>query len=119
MEKINLFEGLTQIKEYWDPHMVASVNDHDVKIAKFKGEFTWHHHSDTDELFLVLKGRIKIEMETGTQILNEGDVFVVPKDMEHKPMAEEEAHVLMIERNGTINTGNVVNEQTKTNLKSI
>ena len=99
--------------------MVASVNDHDVKIAKFKGEFIWHHHSDTDELFLILKGTVKIELEGETKILNEGDVFVVKKGIEHKPVAEEEAHVLMIEKNGTINTGNVVNEQTKTNLKSI
>ena len=119
MSKVNLFKGLENINEYWDPHVVGSVNDHEVKIAKFKGEFVWHHHDDTDELFLVLKGQVKMELEGEIKVLNEGDVFVVQKNIEHKPVAEEEAHVLMIERNGTINTGNLVNEQTKTNLKRL
>ncbi len=119
MANVNLLKGLEKISEHWDPHMVAAVNDHDVKVAKIKGEFVWHHHSDTDELFLILKGTVKMVMETETLILNEGDVFVVKKGVEHKPVAEEEAHILMIEKNGTINTGEVVNEKTKINIKTL
>ena len=119
MSKINLSKGLEKISKYWDPHMVATVNDHDVKVAKFKGEFDWHHHSDTDEFFLILKGSVRIQLEGETKVLNEGDVFVVGRGVEHKPVAEEEAHVLMIEKNGTINTGNLVNEKTVSNLKSL
>jgi mannose-6-phosphate isomerase-like protein (cupin superfamily) len=95
------------------------VNDHDAKIAKFKGEFVWHHHSDTDELFLILKGTVQIELEGETKVLKEGDLMVIKKGVAHKPIALEEAHVLMIEKRGTINTGNLVNEQTKKNLKTL
>ncbi len=119
MSKVNLNDGLKGITNYWDPHLVSSVNDHDIKVAKIKGEFDWHHHSNTDELFLILKGTVHMEMEGETKILNEGDVFVVKKGVEHRPVAPEEAHILMVERNGTINTGNVVNERTKTDLNSL
>lgn len=119
MKKVNIIEGIKEIDEYWSPVMVGTVNDHDVKIAKFKGEFDWHHHSDTDELFLILKGKVQIELESGSKALQEGDVFVVKKGISHKPVALDEAHVMMIEKRGTINTGNVVNERTKTNLKTL
>jgi len=119
MKKINLSEGIDEIEDYWSPVIVGTINDHDAKIAKFKGEFVWHHHSDTDELFLILKGTIQIELEGETKVLKQGDLMVIKKGVEHKPVALEEAHVLMIEKRGTINTGNMVNEQTKTNLKTL
>ena len=119
MSNINLKKGLSGISAYWDPHMVTEVNDHDIKVAKIKGVFDWHHHTDTDELFLILKGTVKMEMDGETKVLNEGDVFVVKKGVEHRPVAEEEAHILLIEKRGTINTGNVVTDKTKTNLKSL
>ena len=119
MKKINLSDAMAEVKGYWEPIIVGSINDHDAKVAKFKGEFVWHHHSDTDELFLILKGAVHIELEGETKELKEGDLFVIKKGVEHRPVALEEAHVLMIEKRGTINTGNVVNEKTKTNLKTV
>lgn len=119
MDSVNILKGLSKISEYWDPHMVAEVNDHDIKVAKFKGAFDMHHHDNTDELFYVLKGTMKMEMEGETKVLNEGDVLVIPQGVRHRPVAEEEAHILLIERRGTVNTGNVVTDKTRTNLKSI
>ena len=119
MDQVNLNKGLQRISEWWDPHLVTTVNDHEVKVAKIKGAFVWHHHDDTDELFMVLKGTLKMELANETKILNEGDVYVVKKGVEHRPVAEEEVHILMIERSGTVNTGNVVNEKTKTQLKAL
>ena len=115
----NLIQGLEKISDYWDPHLVASVNDHEVKIAKIKGEFDWHHHPNTDELFLILKGEIRMEMRDEVLELKEGDVYVVKKGIEHRPVAEEEAHILMIEYQDTLNTGNVVSSRTKHQIKSL
>ncbi len=109
---INLAEKLTQVNEYWHPHQVAALNRQAVKLAKIKGTFDFHHHENEDELFLVVKGQIVIEFETGSITLGAGEVAVVPRGMVHRPIAEEEAHILLFEPLTTLNTGNVVNDRT-------
>jgi mannose-6-phosphate isomerase-like protein (cupin superfamily) len=111
-EKVNLREKLTQFDEYWSPRIVGKLNGQLVKLAKLKGEFVWHHHDDEDELFYVLKGQLKMELRDRTEILNEGDMFIVPKGVEHRPVAEEEVHIMLFEPESTLNTGNLVNERT-------
>ncbi len=104
-QPVNLSEKLSQFSEHWSPRTVAEFNGHDVMVAKVKGEFVWHHHDDTDDFFLVLKGRITIRMRDGDVELGSGELFVVPVGVEHQPFAEEEAEVLLIEPSGTPNTG--------------
>ena len=104
-EKINLTEKLAAFSEYYAPRTVPQLNDHDVMVAKLKGEFVWHKHDDTDDFFLVLKGTLDIELRDRTVTLNPGEVFVVPKGIEHRPVAREEVHILLIEPTGTPNTG--------------
>ena len=104
-EAINLAEKLATFDDHWAPRTVAEFNGHDVMVVKVKGEFTWHHHDDTDDFFLVLKGRITIHMRDGDVTLGPGEMFVVPVGVEHKPVAEEEAEILLIEPTGTPNTG--------------
>lgn len=103
--KINLAEKLAQFEGYWQPRVVGAFNGHDLMVVKLKGEFVWHSHADTDDFFLVLQGRIRICLRDSDVELGPGEIFVVPKGMEHKPVAEEEAHVLLIEPRGTPNTG--------------
>lgn len=105
MHAISLGEKLATFAEYWQPRTVAHFNGHDVMVVKVKGEFNWHKHDDTDDFFLVLKGRLTIRMRDGNVSLGPGDLFVVPKGVEHCPVAEEEAHILLIEPTGTPNTG--------------
>jgi mannose-6-phosphate isomerase-like protein (cupin superfamily) len=105
MPIINLAEKLSTFSEYWQPRTVGEFNGHDLMVVKVKGEFVWHRHDDTDDLFLVLKGRVTIQMRSGNIILEQGEMFVVPKGVEHCPMAEAEAHILLIEPTGTPNTG--------------
>jgi mannose-6-phosphate isomerase-like protein (cupin superfamily) len=105
MTAINLKEKLSKFSEHWSPKIVSTFNGHDVMVVKVQGEFNWHSHADTDDLFLVLKGEITIQMREGDVTLREGELFVVPKDVEHCPVAEEEAHLLLIEPMGTPNTG--------------
>src|SRR5215475_14220370 len=105
MNKVNLEMKLSQFSDYWAPRTVAEYNGHDVMVVKVKGEFVWHSHPDTDDFFLVLKGNIVIQMRDGDVRLGPGDLYVVPKGMEHRPVAEEEAHLLLIEPKGTPNTG--------------
>ena len=105
MQSINLAEKLATFSDHWSPKIVASYNGNDIMVVKVKGEFVWHAHDDTDDLFLVLEGRIKIEMRDGDVTLSAGDLFVVPKGVEHRPVAEEEAHLMLIEPGGTPNTG--------------
>jgi len=112
MNKINLADKLSQFEEHWSPRIVAELNGQHVKLAKLKGEFMWHKHDDEDELFHVLKGRLVIELRDGSVALDPGECFVVPRGVEHKPVAEEECHVLMFEPAGTLNTGNLRNERT-------
>ena len=104
--KVNLDAKLAQFSEHWQPRTVAQFNGHDIMVVKAKGEFVWHSHDDTDDLFLVLKGNLKIELRDQTIKLGPGELFVVPKGIEHRPVADEEVHVLLIEPTGTPNTGN-------------
>jgi len=102
---ISLADKLGDFTEYWQPHTVAEFNGHDIMVVKAKGEFVWHKHDETDDLFLVLRGELTIELRDGSATLRAGDLFVVPKGVEHRPVAREEVHVLLIERSGTPNTG--------------
>src|SRR6266498_603862 len=97
MSKVNLEVKLSQFSEYWAPRTVAQFNGHDIMVVKSKGEFVWHSHPDTDDFFLVLKGRLKIELRDQTIELGPGELFVVPKGVEHRPVADEEVHLLLIE----------------------
>jgi mannose-6-phosphate isomerase-like protein (cupin superfamily) len=106
MKAINLAESLSTFAEHWQPRIVGEFNGHDILIVKAKGEFVWHRHDDTDDFFLVLKGRLTIKMKGGDVALSAGELFVVPKGVEHCPVAEEEVHLLLIEVRGTPNTGN-------------
>ena len=105
MQKVNLEEKLSQFTEHWQPRTVSQFNGHDIMVVKAKGEFVWHSHAETDDLFFVLKGRLNIELRDGPVELGPGELFVVPRGVEHRPVAEEEVHVLLIEPTGTPNTG--------------
>ena len=107
METINLSDKLATFSEHWQPRVVGQFNGNDLMVVKVKGEFVWHKHDDTDDYFLVLKGRIDIQMRDRTVTLGPGEIFVVPQGVEHRPVALEEAHVLLIEPSGTPNTGDV------------
>lgn len=106
MNAINLAEKLSSFSEHWQPRTVAQFNGHDIMVVKAKGEFIWHKHDDTDDFFLVIKGKLTIELRDGEVILGPGEVFIVPKGVEHRPIAREEVHLLLIEPSGTPNTGN-------------
>jgi len=106
MQPINLAQKLSTFTEHWQPRVVGQFNGHDLLVAKVKGEFVWHSHEDTDDFFMVLSGRISIQLREGSVTLGPGEVFVVPKGVEHCPIAEDEAHILLIESRGTPNTGN-------------
>lgn len=112
MDVVNLEEKLGRFSDYWSPRIVADLNGQQVKLAKLKGEFVWHRHDAEDELFLVLKGSLTIELREGPVSLGEGDLFVVPRGVEHRPVAAEEAHVLLFEPATTLNTGNVRDHRT-------
>jgi len=109
---VNLQEKLALIPTYWDPHVVGSLNGQEVKLARVKGEFIWHQHENEDELFLVLKGVLDLELPSGTVSLSPGEFFIVPRGVEHRPVAREEVHLLLFEPATTVNTGNVINERT-------
>ena len=102
---VDLAEKLSLFSESWSPKVVARMNDYEIKVVKLKGEFTWHTHHDTDELFFVLKGQLTIQMREGNVTLNPGQLFVVPRGMEHCPLADGEVHAMLIEPVGVINTG--------------
>lgn len=113
---INLARKLATFSEHWSPRIVGGFNGHDLMVVKAKGEFVWHSHPDTDDFFLVLKGRLKIEMRDGDVVLGPGELFVVPKGVEHKPVAEEEVEILLIEPAGTPNTGDTETAATKVSI---
>ncbi len=119
MDKVNLREKLRLVAEHWSPHIVGELNGQHVKIAKLEGEFVWHHHAAEDELFLVLAGRLVIKLRDRDVTLEPGEFFIVPKGVEHKPVAEEEVHVLLFEPAGTRNTGNVHDERTRDTLRRL
>jgi len=112
MEKVNLNEKLALFSEHWSPRVVGELNDQQVKVVKLQGEFVWHHHQNEDELFLVLHGALAIHLRDRVVDLDEGEFFIVPRGVEHKPVAERETHVLLLEPASTLNTGNVRNERT-------
>ena len=112
IQTVNIAQKFRLFQEYWSPRIVGELNDFYVKLAKLKGEFVRHHHEAEDELFLVVKGRLLIKLHDRDLWLNEGEFVIIPKGIDHLPIAEEEAHVLLIEPKSTINTGNVQNERT-------
>lgn len=114
-QPINLADKLSLFSEHWLPKNIAQMNDYHFKIAKVQGEFIWHDHPETDEVFLVLHGQLEIQFRDGSVKLNEGEMFVVPKGVEHKPVAVQECHILLVEPAGTVNTGDVVDEKTAPN----
>jgi mannose-6-phosphate isomerase-like protein (cupin superfamily) len=109
---INLEEKLSRFTETWRPKVICELNDYEVKVAKLQGDFVWHQHDDTDELFLCLHGELLIEFRDRSVRLGTGDLFVVPKGVEHKPQAQQECHVLLIEPRGVVNTGGTDSELT-------
>ena len=119
MDKINLVSKFSQIHEYWKPYIAGELNGQLVKLDKLKGEFVWHHHENEDEMFLVVKGRFRIEFRDKTVHLEEGEFIVVPRGVEHKPVADEECWILLFEPASTLNTGNVENELTMHELDRV
>jgi mannose-6-phosphate isomerase-like protein (cupin superfamily) len=107
MQPVKLEAKLATFSEHWQPRTVAEFNGNDIMVVKSKGEFVWHKHDDTDDFFLVLKGRLTIEMRDRSVSLGPGELFVVPRGVEHRPVAEEEVHLLLIEPSGTPNTGDL------------
>lgn len=110
---ISLAEKLDGFSEHWSPRIVTCFNGHDIMVVKVKGEFVWHAHPETDDFFLVLKGKIVIQLRDGEVRLGPGDLYIVPKGVEHRPVAEEEAHLLLIEPQGTPNTGDAATAAVK------
>ena len=119
MKKVNLSEKFALFEDYWNPKIVGELNDSYVKLVKLKGEFVWHHHQDEDEMFLVVKGSLLIRLRDGDVRLREGEFIVIPRGVEHLPVAEEEAHVLLLEPRSTLNTGNLQNSRTVAELQHI
>src|SRR5215510_13498444 len=119
MEKVNLFEKLGLFADHWSPRVVGELNGQHVKLVKVQGEFVWHHHEREDELFLVLRGSLQIHLRDRVVTLEEGEFFIVPRGVEHKPIACEEAHVLVFEPDSTLNTGNLRNERTVAELERL
>ena len=115
MTKINLKEKLSLFSDHWSPKVIAEMNDYQFKLVKIQGDFVWHHHDDTDEVFIVIEGTMKIEFENETIELNEGDMYVVPKGVKHKPSAENECKVMLVEPRGVVNTGNTEGDLTASN----
>lgn len=114
-QAINLQEKLSLFSEHWSPRVVAEMNDYQFKIVKVEGDFVWHDHEDTDETFIVLEGKLRIDFRDGQVELSEGEMFVVPRKVEHKPYADKEAKVLLIEPKGVRNTGEAGGELTAEN----
>lgn len=119
MEKANLAQKFRLFQDYWSPKIVGELNDSYVKLVKLKGEFVWHHHENEDELFLVVKGRLLIKLRDRDIWLDEGEFVIIPKGIDHLPIAEEEVHVVLLEPKSTLNTGNIRNERTIANLERI
>ena len=124
MHKINIAEKFSKISEPWKPHIAAELNGQMVKLGKFKGPFVWHHHEHEDEMFLVVKGRFRMEYRDAnanerSEWIEEGELIVVPRGVEHRPVADEECWVMLFEPASTLNTGNVVNERTVPQLEHV
>ena len=112
---LNFREKLAKFSDQWSPKVIAEMNDYQFKLVKVQGDFVWHDHKDTDEVFIVLDGRLTIEFRDGAVALSAGEMFVVPKGVEHKPFADRECHMLLVEPRGVVNTGDVGGEKTAEN----
>ena len=119
IERVRLVEKLNSFQDYWSPKIVGEVNESFVKLVKLKGEFVWHHHEAEDELFLVVKGSLLIRLRDRDVRVEEGEFVIIPRGVEHLPVAEEEVQVLLLEPKSTLNTGNVANERTVAELDRI
>jgi mannose-6-phosphate isomerase-like protein (cupin superfamily) len=119
MEIVNLAEKLSKVNDYWSPKIVGELNDSYVKVVKLKGAFVWHHHNDEDEMFLVVKGRMKMRFRDRDVLVSPGEFIIVPKGVEHLPEAEEEVHIVLLEPKTTLNSGNVRNERTVVELERL
>ena len=115
MKKINLEEKFALFNEHWTPKIISELNDYQIKIVKVEGDFVWHDHSDTDEFFFVIEGTLFIEFESGTMELNAGEMYVVPKGVQHRPFAQKECKVMLIEPRGVVNTGDANSDLTASN----
>ena len=113
-ESINFSEKLNLFNEHWQPKVISEMNNYQFKIAKIKGEFIWHSHKDTDETFIVLKGEIQIDFKDGKVVVKQGEMFVVPAGVEHRPSSNKESHIMLIEPKGVVNTG----ENVDSNLRA-
>lgn len=119
MKKVNLAEKFAQFDTYWDPKIVGELNGQHVKLVKLLGEFLWHHHDNEDEMFLVVKGKLLLKFKDEDVELNEGEFYIIPRGVEHMPVAEEEVHVLLFEPISTLNTGNEISEKTVSDLGTL
>ena len=119
MNKVNLAQKFSMVQDYWSPKIVGDINDSYVKLVKLKGEFVWHHHETEDELFFVVKGSLLIKLRDQDIFLEEGEFVIIPRGNEHLPIANDEAHVLLLEPKTTLNTGNIGNERTVVDLERI
>ncbi|MDR3560579.1 MAG: cupin domain-containing protein [Negativicutes bacterium] len=119
MRKINLTQKFGLFNDYWSPKIIGELNESHIKLAKFKGAFDWHRHDNEDEMFYVVKGKLLIKFREGDISLEEGELIVIPKGVDHLPVAVDEVHLVLIEPKGTLNTGNVVTEKTKHELEMI
>ncbi len=119
MEKINLEQKLSLFSDHWNPRIVGELNGQHVKLAKLKGEFVWHHHDHEDELFFVLKGKLRMEFRDKSVEVKPGEMIIVPRGVQHKPVAEEEVHIMLFEPASTLNTGDIENERTRKELERL
>jgi len=119
MHTVNLEEKFGKFSDYCNPRVIGEVNHCAVKVVKLKGEFIWHHHDEEDELFLVVKGTLRMKFRDHEAIVNEGEFVIVPHGVEHLPVADEEVHIVLLEPKSTLNTGNIVNERTVSELERL
>jgi mannose-6-phosphate isomerase-like protein (cupin superfamily) len=119
MQTVNLKEKFARFSDYWNPRVLGELNDCAVKAVKLKGEFIWHHHDNEDELFLVVKGTLRMKFRDHESVIHEGEFIIVPRGVEHMPVADEEVHIILLEPKSTLNTGNIVNERTVSKLERL
>lgn len=119
MHTVNLADKFSKFQDHFNPRVLGEINDFVVKAVKLKGEFVWHHHDQEDEMFLVVKGTLRMKFRTHEAVVREGEFVIVPHGVEHMPVAEEEAHIILLEPKTTLNTGNIVNERTVSQLERI
>jgi len=119
MPAVNLAEKFAKFQDYWNPRILGELNDCQVKAVKIKGEFVWHHHDHEDELFLVVQGTLRMRFRDRDELIREGEFIIVPRGVEHLPVADEEVHIILLEQKTTLNTGNIENERTVRELEHI